>query len=949
MPTPDQELVNFLARFAKPYDPATDAYNCPPLAADIKSEGRSEYYNFHYYHTKVPPEVIRDLITHYTSPGDVILDPFCGSGMTGLGAWLADYVGTQLDADASAPRPVILKDLSPAACHIAENYNSVVDPARVTAEFEKITATLAQDLEHIYDVEHYEPAVELYDTRRQAVAARLGSSCTTDNLLGESTETKWTLLSRSEVEERLGFPASELTGNEKDVPPAWLAIPATMQYTVWSDVYICQGLTTVEMPTGKLSKRGKNAGAPILKKAKVARGCGGLINLWDCAVDKTTSEISDFFRCPHCGQTWKKLQLTRSHSEPVYIVYRFQGLKATKDRDVPVQVLRSRRIGKLDEERIADASKLVISSSFKDQDIDPGREMMRHGLLKRGVKRVSDFYTHRNLYALAIFWREISAVEDESVRQKLRFCFTSQVMRSSRLRRMRPFGPGEQLSGTLYIAALTVETNVLRLLSHAVGEFCETFPRWMQVCPHLFIVRTGNAAELSDIPDASVDFVFTDPPFGKNIFYADCAMLWENWLGIATDERDEIVVNERRVGGPFKTAEDYGKLMESALLELFRVLKPGRYAVLEFNNSDISIFDTVKRAIFGAGFQIVGMSVFDKGVKTFKQLKGASEGEAVLDKDILFTLIRPSTIASEGTSAGVDFERLVADTVRRHLETLPDRIKADPVKYNDEYRTTGVINTILVKELLPTGISVKPLNLQFIERVCARYFRKLGPHWYLRGEPVGANGEKDLFAKELPIRDEVTAIAWLRQKLQINPMLIGELKPLWMRAPGLLDPKVSQSLVLEDLLTENFWPDAETNRWREPTPEERDRINDDRSLRVLHDAERFVGGTLRRQTTDNDRCQWIDVLFQACRAVEDNEIDSVPALRGFDKAEAYALIPRLFQSVLGDHVSTEAYSRAQKQASVASQRLQKQAQEQPACRGTAENAGQGTLDFNKST
>ena len=159
-------------------------------------------------------------------------------------------------------------------------------------------------------------------------------------------------------------------------------------------------------------------------------------------------------------------------------------------------------------------------------------------------------------------------------------------------------------------------------------------------------------------------------------------------------------------------------------------------------------------------------------------------------------------------------------------------------------------------------------------------------------------------------------------------MLIGELKPLWMRATGLLPAQVSQSLILENLLTANFWRDADTNRWREPTVEERERMNDDRSLRVLHDAERFVNNTLDLPTTDEQRCQWIDVLFQACRAIEDNEADALPALRGFDKAEAYSLIPRLFQSILREHVSKDAYSRAEKQARAAAQRVAKQAEQE---------------------
>src|SRR6266545_4056615 len=96
------------------------------------------------------------------------------------------------------------------------------------------------------------------------------------------------------------------------------------------------------------------------------------------------------------------------------------------------------------------------------------------------------------------------------------------------------------------------------------------------------------------------------------------------------------------------------------------------------------------------------------------------------------------------------------------------------------------------------------------------------------------------------------------EKLHAQPMLIGELKPFGMRATGLLSAEVSQTLILENIMSENFWRDSETNRWREPTDEERERMNDDRSLRVLHDAERYVSQALRRNTSDDERCEWID-------------------------------------------------------------------------------------------
>ncbi|MGQ4819111.1 DNA methyltransferase, partial [Enterococcus faecium] len=49
------------------------------------SEGKNEQiYNVHTYHTKVPPRAIMRYLLHYTNAGDLVLDGFSGTGMTGV-------------------------------------------------------------------------------------------------------------------------------------------------------------------------------------------------------------------------------------------------------------------------------------------------------------------------------------------------------------------------------------------------------------------------------------------------------------------------------------------------------------------------------------------------------------------------------------------------------------------------------------------------------------------------------------------------------------------------------------------------------------------------------------------------------------------------------------------------------------------------------------------------
>ncbi len=88
-----------------------------PYQQNISSGKNTYVYDAHTYHTKVPPKGIELLIDYYTRPGDVVLDVFCGSGMTGVAA-------------IEKERKALLCDVSPAATFIAYNLATPVDAKR---------------------------------------------------------------------------------------------------------------------------------------------------------------------------------------------------------------------------------------------------------------------------------------------------------------------------------------------------------------------------------------------------------------------------------------------------------------------------------------------------------------------------------------------------------------------------------------------------------------------------------------------------------------------------------------------------------------------------------------------------------------------------------------------------------------------------------------------------
>lgn len=946
-------LEQFLARHATPYDPETDDYDRPPFAEDIKEGKNDPIYNAHSYHTKVPPRGIIPYILHYTNPGDLVLDVFCGSGMTGVAAQMcadppADLL-TQFPElrDRVGPRACILNDLSPAACHIAYNYNRPVDVQAFRSEFERVKAAVKEEFDWLYGTEHYEPATGLYDLKNPDVAGRLKNppaQSASASLLDDQDRT-WELLTRSQVEERLGYPVSELPRDEDwgklDLKTVkhWICIPATIQYTIWSDVYQCQGFKIVEEPTGKISKRGKNAGKPIISEKRVARGCGKQFALYDVAMDKETTKVREDFKCPHCHQSWTTDEITPIECIPCDVRYQFVGVDIDSSGDRQTHRVR-RRLTAREQSRIQEIDNTQSPCWFPQTPLVDGEEGSR--LINRGISTIDKLYTPRSLKAQARLWHEFSSPADPRIRDALKFLFTAVSARNlTRMTRYRHRG-NEAMAMRLFVPHFTAELNPLKVLEGKFEDIAAYFAassflgQPSQVC-------TGPAQDLAWLPTASVDFIFSDPPFGRNIAYSELNILWEAWLGRTTDVPQEAITSNGRRWG----VESYVEKMRAAFHEMFRVLKPGRFTLIEFNNGDpkLGLFEHIKQAALQAGFQITNMMLLDKEHKSFNQVVGVIRGEDTVDKDVIFNLQKPASTLSRTATESHDLEHQVADAVRQHLQTLPERIKADPSRYNDDHRTTATINSMLMNTLIPKGVSVERLTLPFIEKVCARYFRKFGLRWYLRGEAVGGNGG-GLVQEEVTITDEITAIAWLRQKLESRPTLIGELKPLWMRATGLLPASLSQSLVLDFLLSENFWRDPDTNRWREPTPEERERMNDDRSLRVLHDAERYLAGSLARQTTDEERCHWIDVLFQACRDIEEKQADALPALRGFDANEAYRAITRLFQSALPERVAASVLRRAEKQHRAASARIAVQAEkEQDHAKAKRKDDKQATLDL----
>ena len=499
-----------------------------PAARSVAGGRASPLYQAHSYHTKVPPESITPFIEHFSKPGDVVLDPFCGSGMTGVAAL-------------QSGRRVILNDLSPAAVHLAWNHTHACEPSALQDGF---TA--------IYD--------KLRATFRSMYATRLPGG-------------------------KLGY----------------------VHWTLWSTQHRC----------------------PACKK---------IFFLWD-TVDQESGRIGNAIECPKCGVEIKRARLESILSAPVWIAYETSDGKRFEKSAV-----------KSDVQLAQSFSRQSTASWFPHIEVSADREMyIRCALARQGIAEVADFYTARNLVALSLIWDEINMEPNVRVRNALAFAFTNTAWHGTRMRRFNARGGQRPLTGTLFVPQLSSEANVLEVMKNKIKQLKRYYEAFDPKTGSTVHIQLGSATRLSQIPDGSIDYVFTDPPFGSNLFYADCNLIWEAWLGRLTRREDEAVVNRSlRAENGGKSLADYAELMEGSMSEISRVLKPGGWATVVFHNTDAEVWKAIRDSASRCGFEFHEASSLGRKQQSHKGYKGKSGAEDVAHFDVIFNLRKPAASAQSG-------------------------------------------------------------------------------------------------------------------------------------------------------------------------------------------------------------------------------------------------------------------------------------------------------------
>jgi hypothetical protein len=328
------------------------------------------------------------------------------------------------------------------------------------------------------------------------------------------------------------------------------------------------------------------------------------------------------------------------------------------------------------------------------------------------------------------------------------------------------------------------------------------------------LITTQSSTAVPQIPDNTIDYIFTDPPFGSNIMYSELNFIWESWLNVFTNEKREAIVSQLHG----KNLLDYQQLMSNCFLEDCRILKPGRWITIEFHNSKNAVWNSIQEAIQSAGFVVADVRVLDKKRDSFNQVKEASQA---IKQDLVISAYKPMGEFRKKFSQDIGSEETVWDFVRQHLEKVPKVvIQDDKIKIVTE-RQAYLLYDRMVAYHIVQGIAVPIDSTSFFRGLDSRYLKR--DDMYFLPNQVNEYDKARIKADVEPIQfslfvtNEKTAISWLYQQLSEDfdgPQTYAQLQPKFMQEVKSVDQYESMP-ELAVLLEENFLQD-EKGRWYIP-------------------------------------------------------------------------------------------------------------------------------------
>ena len=417
-----------------------------------------------------------------------------------------------------------------------------------------------------------------------------------------------------------------------------------------------------------------------------------------------------------------------------------------------------------------------------------------------GITNVNLFYTKRNLVALSFIF---SKIKDNN----LRFLFTAAMSGLTKLNQFHlknyVFGgggcnPGPR-KGVIYTPSISLESPPVKVFRDRLRTQLRAFKSKPMVHGFNSLVSVGSGTHIDHTGaiENSLDYIFIDPPFGSNLMYSELSFMWESWLKVFTNNKQEAIENKTQK----KNVDDYRALMTDSFKHLYKLLKPGRWMTIEFSNTKAHVWNNIQTAIYDAGFIVGNVSALDKKQGGMNAIVGST----AVKQDLVISAYKPNGGFEQRFKNEADDEGLW-DFVRTHLGYLVIVKKRDgelsKIAERDPRILYDQVVAYFVRNLRDVPISSKEFQQGLQERFADRDGMVFLPEQVADYDKARVSS-KQLKQLTIFIDDESSSIEWLRQLLNEKPLSYQDIHPRFIKELSGWK-KSEEQLELSKLLEQNF-------------------------------------------------------------------------------------------------------------------------------------------------
>ncbi len=707
-------------------------------AADVSEGKNNPIYNAHSYHTKVPHPAIMRYILHYTQPGDIVFDGFAGTGMTGVAASMC---------------------ATPAA-----DFKYLIEKEKPEVNWGK-RKFIGGDLSTIASYISY--------NYNNTIEASLFNKKVIEIINAVKKELKWLYTTKHNGQ-----------------------VIGTINYTVWSDVYICSN-------------------------------CNEEIVFWDSAVDKENGVVNNEFECHRC----KSIHTKSSVKDAITTKYsEISGRAVSQKKRIPVLINYSsngkrfnKKPDKFDQEIFEKIDAIKLNHWIPTNTIIKGDEIGR--LKNEFINDVSELFPKRVLIVLS------EILKSANTDNRIHLLITSIIQNISWLYRWRANGKGGTTSGTYYICATPQENNVFNQIERKLNDFSTVF-KLVSKNNSASAIYSGSST-LINLNTSSIDYIFTDPPFGSNIMYSELNFMWEAWLKVLTNNKSEAISNKTQG----KSTVDYQGLMNSCFKECYRILKPNKWMTVEFSNTSAAVWNTIQNSIQLSGFIISNISSLDKKQGSFK----AVNTPTAVKQDLIINCYKPSSEFDQKFNQLKHSDVGVWEFIAEHLEHLPIHLVSGNSTTAIIERSPKILFDRLIAFYVQRGLPVPIDAGKFQQGLRERFIERDG--MFFTNEQVQEYDSKkaavpNFVQLSIFVSNEQDAIYWLRHILEEAPKTEQDLHPLWMKEVAGNMRKGDTLPEMRTILEENFLKN-DKGQWYLPDPENEADLEKLRTKRLLKQFETY--------------------------------------------------------------------------------------------------------------